>query len=175
MQYFPQWVQIIFFIALISALFPSADGALTALTSSFCIDILGIRKQDLSEGHQTKIRHTTHVIFALMFFVIVMIFKWIDDRSIIDTILKIAGYTYGPLLGLFAFGMLTKRTINNNVGLVGAAFVAPLICWILQRELAKNPGGYQIGIELLLINGALTFVLLWMISQRSPRLVAPLR
>jgi Na+/proline symporter len=175
MQYFPQWVQIIFFIALISALFPSADGALTALTSSFCIDILGIRKQDLSEGHQTKIRHTTHVIFALMFFVIVMIFKWIDDRSIIDTILKIAGYTYGPLLGLFAFGMLTKRTINNNVGLVGAAFVAPLICWILQRELAKNPGGYQIGIELLLINGALTFVLLWMISQRPPRLVAPLR
>ena len=175
MQYFPQWVQIIFFIALISALFPSADGALTALTSSFCIDILGIRKQDLSEGHQTKIRHTTHVIFALMFFVIVMIFKWIDDRSIIDTILKIAGYTYGPLLGLFAFGMLTKRAINNNVGLVGAAFVAPLICWILQRELAKNPSGYQIGIELLLINGALTFVLLWMISQRPPRLVAPLR
>jgi Na+/proline symporter len=168
MQHFPQWVQIIFFIALISALFPSADGALTALTSSFCIDILGIRKQELSEGHQTKIRHTTHISFAIVFFIIVMIFKAIDDRSIIDTILKIAGYTYGPLLGLFAFGMLTKRVINNNVGLVAAAFAAPVICWVLQRELAKNPSGYQIGIELMLINGALTFVLLWVISQRPP-------
>jgi Na+/proline symporter len=171
MQYFPQWVQIIFFIALISALFPSADGALTALTSSFCIDILGMKKQDAwDEAKRTRIRQTIHVIFALLFFVIVLIFKLIDDRSIIDTILKIAGYTYGPLLGLFAFGMLTTRRLPYGAGLVGAAMTAPVICYFIQTALAKNPSGYQIGIELLLLNGALTFGLLWIVSR--PKLIA---
>ena len=166
MQVFPQWVQIIFFLALISALFPSADGALTALTSSFCIDMLGMKKRDdWDDAKRTRIRHTIHIIFALLFFVIVMIFKWIDDRSIIDTILKIAGYTYGPLLGLFMFGMLTKRTLPSGAGIIGAAFIAPICCYLLQRWLAQNPAGYQIGIELLVLNGALTFALLWLVSK----------
>ncbi len=174
MQHFPQWVQIIFFIALISALFPSADGALTALTSCFCIDILGFKKQrDRSEATQTRIRHITHISFAVLFFVIVMVFKWMDDRSIIDTILKLAGYTYGPLLGLFAFGMLTKRALPNGTLLVTAAIIAPVICYVLQWTLAQNPGGYQIGIELMILNGGLTFGLLWMISTRpAPKALA---
>jgi Na+/proline symporter len=167
MQYFPQWAQIVFFIALISALFPSADGALTALTSSFCIDILGIRKQALSEGRQTRTRHAVHVSFALLFFVIVMIFKWMDDKSVIDTILKIAGYTYGPLLGLFAFGMITTRTVSNPLAIVGAAIAAPVTCYFVQSSLAKNPQGFQIGIELLVLNGSITFALLWMASSRQ--------
>jgi len=166
MQYFPQWVQIIFFIALISALFPSADGALTALTSSFCIDILGLKKQDSwDEAKRTRIRQTIHVIFALLFFVIVLIFKLIDDRSIIDTILKIAGYTYGPLLGLFAFGILTTRRLPFGAGVVAAAITAPVACYFIQTALAENPSGYQVGIELLLLNGALTFGLLWLVSR----------
>jgi Na+/proline symporter len=166
MQYFPFWIQAIFFLALISALFPSADGALTALTASWCIDILGIRKRALPDSEQTRIRRLTHIIFALVFFAIVMIFKLLDDRSIIDTILKIAGYTYGPLLGLFAFGMLTKRALNNGALLVGAALASPVACYLLQRALAMNPAGYQIGIELMLINGALTFGLLWLASSK---------
>ncbi len=173
MQYFPQWVQIIFFIALISALFPSADGALTALTSSFCIDILGMKKQETwDEAKRTRIRQTVHVIFALLFFAIVLIFKFIDDRSIIDTILKIAGYTYGPLLGLFAFGMLTKRLLPYGAGLVAAAITAPIICYFIQSTLAKNPKGYQIGIELLLLNGILTFGLLWLTSRPALKIKA---
>lgn len=167
MQHFPHWVQIIFFIALISALFPSADGALTALTSSFCIDILGIRKREMTEQRQKRIRQRVHIAFALLFFVIVMVFRWLDDRSIIDTILKLAGYTYGPLLGLFVFGMWTKRELKAPVGVVFAALAAPVACYLLQTALARNPQGFQIGIELLILNGAITFVLLWLGSSRK--------
>ena len=167
MQHFPHWVQIIFFIALISALFPSADGALTALTSSFCIDILGIRKREMTEQRQKRIRQRVHIAFALLFFVIVMVFRWLDDRSIIDTILKLAGYTYGPLLGLFVFGMWTKRELKAPVSVVFAALAAPVACYLLQTALARNPQGFQIGIELLILNGAITFVLLWLGSSRK--------
>ena len=160
-------MQIIFFIALISALFPSADGALTALTSSFCIDILGIRKREMTEQRQKRIRQRVHIAFALLFFVIVMVFRWLDDRSIIDTILKLAGYTYGPLLGLFVFGMWTKRELKAPIGVVFAALAAPVACYLLQTALARNPQGFQIGIELLILNGAITFILLWLGSSRK--------
>jgi SSS family transporter len=166
MQHFPAWIQIIFFIALISALFPSADGALTALTSSFCIDILGIKQNvNLSEAQRKRIRQSVHIGFALLFFVLVMVFRWLNDKSIIDTVLKLAGYTYGPLLGLFAFGMFTKRHVTNSLAIVAAAILAPTICYFLQRELARHPTGFQIGIELLLLNGFITFALLWVVSK----------
>lgn len=164
MQHFPAWLQIVFFIALISALFPSADGALTALTSSFCIDILGIKKRPhLAEAQAQRIRQLTHIAFALLFFALVLGFKWLDDRSVIDTILKLAGYTYGPLLGLFVFGLFTARVLNR--GLIVAVLVAPLGCYLLQRALAANPAGFQLGIELLIVNAALTFALLWVFSD----------
>jgi SSS family transporter len=166
MQYFPAWIQIIFFIALISALFPSADGALTALTSSFCIDILGIKKDVINEAAATRTRQIVHISFAILFFVLVMVFKWLNDKSIIDTILKLAGYTYGPLLGLFAFGMFTQRRLNNGYAIVGAALLAPALCYFLQRALAANPQGFQIGIELLVLNGLLMFFFLWVFSKR---------
>src|SRR5688572_24059694 len=102
--FMPAAISIIFIIGLISALFPSADGALTALTSSFCIDILGLkRREDLDEKERKKRRLIVHFSFALIFFVVVMFFKAMDSKSIIDIILKVAGFTYGPLLGLFAF------------------------------------------------------------------------
>jgi SSS family transporter len=166
MQYFPAWIQIIFFIALISALFPSADGALTALTSSFCIDILGIKKDVINEASATRTRQIVHISFAILFFGLVMVFKWVNDKSIIDTILKLAGYTYGPLLGLFAFGMFTRRRLNNGYAIVGAALLAPALCYFFQRALEANPQGFQIGIELLVLNGLLTFFFLWIFSKR---------
>jgi Na+/proline symporter len=98
----PPAIGVIFIIALISALFPSADGALTALTSSFCIDILGIRRQaGLTEEKQKRTRIFVHLSFAIIFLICVMVFKWINNKSIIGIILDLAGYTYGPLLGLF--------------------------------------------------------------------------
>ena len=164
----PPAIGIIFIIALISALFPSADGALTALTSSFCIDILGIRrKEGLSEASQKKTRIAVHLSFAVIFLFCIMLFKWIDNKSIIGIILDLAGYTYGPLLGLFAFGILTKRKLGTGYGVTAVCLIAPAACYALGKNAATWFNGYQIGFEMLLINGMLTFLGLMLISKRG--------
>ncbi len=167
MNHMPPFISIIFIIALISALFPSADGAITALTSSFCIDILGIqRSKEGTDATKKKIRQKVHIIFAFVFLLFVMIFKWADNPSMIGVILKVAGYTYGPLLGLFAFGILTKRRLNDKlVPLI--AVVSPLICFFLDKYQKNLFGSFQIGLELLIINGFLTFMGLLMISKKQ--------
>jgi len=189
LQYMPAAVSIIFVIGLISALFPSADGALTALTSSFCIDILGMkRRDDWDERSKKKTRMTVHFIFAAIFFSMVMIFKWIDNKSIIDVILKVAGFTYGPLLGLFAFGILTRRTIRDKLALY-VCIAAPLLilgidfinniqwyqkqlkldgAWVQSvMDLSESlTGKFKIGYELLIYNGLLTFLGLFLISKK---------
>lgn len=168
LKHLPAWVQLVFIIALISALFPSADGAITALTSSFCIDLLGLqRRQDWSEAKKLAVRKRVHLAFAALFLLLVMGFKWINDPSMIGLILKLAGYTYGPLLGLFAFGMLTRRAVRDGwVPLVAVA--APLLCWLVDSNQAALFGHYGIGLELLLLNGALTFAGLWAVSTPAP-------
>lgn len=182
-------IPIIFVIGLISALFPSADGALTALTSSFCIDMLGMkRRADWDEKAKRRTRLTVHFIFAFIFFLVVMGFKWVDNKSIIDVILKVAGFTYGPLLGLFAFGLLTKRQINDKASIY-VCIAAPLIIWGIdfinnidwyQRQFHLNGdwidsvknlsqaifGKFKIGYELLIYNGLLTFLGLLFISKK---------
>ena len=165
LQHMPPYLSIIFILALISALFPSADGAITALTSSFCIDLLGMqRRKEWDEAKQKKIRQRVHLGFAFVFLLIVMVFKWIDNRSIIDLILKVASYTYGPLLGLFAFGILTKRSLNNK-WVAFICILAPILCFILEYYQKYLLGGFQIGQELLIINGLFTFLGLWLISS----------
>ena len=189
LSYMPTAVSIIFIIGLISALFPSADGALTALTSSFCLDILGLkRKEDWSESKRRKIRLTTHFSFAFIFFIVVLGFKLVDNKSIIDVILKVAGFTYGPLLGLFAFGIFTKRIINDHLSLY-VCLLAPLL--ILGVDMINNIewyqpqmnlsgqwveniksrsqslfGNFKIGYELLIYNGILTYLGLLAISKK---------
>jgi SSS family transporter len=165
LNHMPPYLSIIFILALISALFPSADGAITALTSSFCIDLLGMqRNQDWDEAKKKRIRQTVHLSFALVFLIIVMIFKWIDNKSTIDLLLKIASYTYGPLLGLFAFGIITSRTINDKWSPI-PCFTAPIICLILDKYQNTILGDFKIGQELLIINGLITFIGLWLISK----------
>ncbi len=158
-SYLPPVIGIIFILGLISALFPSADGALTALTSSFCIDIIGLkRNEDWSENRKKKIRMTVHIIFAVIFFLCVIIFKIIDNKSIIDIILKLAGYTYGPLLGLFSFGILTKRRLPEGFVIPFICLAAPAICYYVSDHSALWFNGFQIGVELLILNGLLTFL-----------------
>jgi len=163
----PAVISVIFIIALISALFPSADGALTALTSSFCIDILGINnKKELSEERKRRIRLVVHISMTFIFFICILIFRYIDSRSIIDKILDLAGYTYGPLLGLFAFGILTRRSLPNKPIIAIIALISPVICYFLQQKAPLFLNGYVIGIEILLINGLLTFLGLLSVSKK---------
>lgn len=168
MQHLPATVQVIFLIALVSALFPSADGAITALTSSFCIDILGLqRRQDLDEGRRTRLRHRVHLMFAAAFLLLVLVFKWIDNPSMIGVILKLAGYTYGPLLGLFAFGMLTSRALDDRY-VPAIAVAGPVLCALLDANQAALFGSYRLGLELLVVNGLLVFAGLFAISRPAP-------
>ena len=178
-------IGIIFIIALISALFPSVDGAITSLTSCYCIDILGLKKSEATEKEKKRTRLKVHFSFAVVFFIMVLIFKWMNDKLIIDFILKFAGVTYGPLLGLFAFGILTKRKLNEKL-IWTVCIVAPLLVLIL--DILSNPAwyeaklhmklgldnlsaaifdGYKIGNELILINGIVTFLGLWFISRKA--------
>ncbi len=168
MNFLPPSITIMFIIALISALFPSADGALTALTSSFCIDILGLkRRTDIDEKAKKRTRLSVHFSFAFIFLVCIIIFHIINNNSIIDVILDLAGYTYGPLLGLFAFGIFTKRQLPDSYIITIICLVAPVLCYIISRNAADWFGGFQIGIELLLLNGLLTWFGLFLVSKRS--------
>ncbi|MBO9572207.1 MAG: sodium:solute symporter, partial [Chitinophagaceae bacterium] len=139
----------------------------TALTSSYCIDILGLkRNESLDERSRKRIRQRVHLTFAVIFFLAVMGFKWLDNKSIIDVILKVAGFTYGPLLGLFAFGILTKKQINDKLSIY-VCLIAPLLILVLDYYNQKTDlfGSFKIGYELLIYNGLLTFVGLWLISR----------
>jgi Na+/proline symporter len=165
MEHLPAAVQIIFLVALISALFPSADGAITALTSTFCIDLLGLkRRTDLTEQGKERLRRRVHLGFALLFLVLVMMFKLADSPSMIGVILKLAAYTYGPLLGLFAFGMLTRRTLTDRLVPI-VTIGAPVLCAILEYNQASVLGSYRLGLELLMVNGILVYAGLFAISQ----------
>ncbi|HPH84821.1 MAG TPA: sodium:solute symporter [Ferruginibacter sp.] len=178
-------IGVLFIIALISALFPSVDGAITSLTSCFCIDILGLNKSEASEKQKKRTRLKVHFSFAVLFFILVLVFKAINDKLIIDFILKFAGITYGPLLGLFGFGILTRRVLNEKL-IWTVCIMAPLLAlgidvlsspeWYekkLHMELGLQSlstslfNGYKIGNELILINGLLTFTGLLIISKKS--------
>jgi Na+/proline symporter len=164
LHYLPQWVSIIFIIGLISALFPSADGALTALTSSFCIDLLDIKNRPgTDEGRQRRTRMTVHITFAVVFLLCILVFKWVNKDSIVYLILELAGYTYGPLLGLFAFGVFTKRMLPDDMRVTVICLLAPVCCYFLKA--GSLASGFHIGLELLLINGILTFLGLWALSR----------
>ena len=173
LQHMPPVVSVIFIIALISALFPSADGAITALTSSFCIDIIGMqRKTEWSDAKKKKIRQRVHLVFAAIFLVFVMIFNKVNEPSMITVILKIAAYTYGPLLGLFTFGIITRRSVRDSwVPLV--CVLAPVVCLLIEMNQKKLFGAFQIGPELLIINGFLTFVGLYLVSYKKEQPIFP--
>ncbi|POY37568.1 sodium:solute symporter [Solitalea longa] len=163
-SHIPPVISVIFIIALISALFPSADGAITALTSSFCIDIIGLqRNQTWTDEYKKKVRQRVHLTFAFVFLLLVMMFKWINNPSMIGLILKLAGYTYGPLLGLFSFGILTKRILNEKI-VPFVCLAAPGICFVIDKYQKDLFGEFHIGLELLIINGLITFIGLYIFS-----------
>ena len=163
---------VVFLIGLISAAFPSADGALTSLTTSFSIDFLGLEKKTgMDNDRKTRIRYTVHFSFALIFFICILVFRQMNDRAIIDKLFTIAGYTYGPLLGLYTFGLFTKRRVNDHYT-PWIAIMSPVICYFLNVFSEELFNGYRFGFEMLLVNGLLTFTGLLIFSKKGSKTVA---
>lgn len=158
---------IVFIIGLIAAAYSSADSALTSLTTSFSIDILGIeRNEKLDQKQKEKQRKRVHLGMAAVLILVISAYQLINDQAIITKLFTIAGYTYGPLLGLFAFGLFTKRSIRDSwTPLI--AIIAPLLSYVIKVYAPQIIDGYQVGFELLIINGALMFLGLFLISKKS--------
>ena len=158
-------VGVIFILGLIAAAYSSADSALTSLTTSFCIDLL--KFDNYSVKLQKKLRKKTHVFMSVILVIVVIIFKHVLDRNVIDGLLTVASYTYGPLLGLFTFGILTPFKIRDKkVWIVFAVSIA--IIFFIGTLSSDTLGGYEIGYELLPLNGIITFIGLLLIREKSP-------
>lgn len=149
---------ILFTLGIVAASFSSADSALTSLTTSYCIDI---RKKP----NDTTLRHRTHLFMCIAFIGFILLFKYVNSTSLIDAIYTIVSYTYGPLLGLFAFGLFTKRNVSDGKTPY-IAVAAPLICYAI-NYLSKTYADYTFGYELLLLNGGLTFLGLFAFSRKA--------
>lgn len=164
----PPAAGLLFILGLISALFPSADGAITALTSSFCIDILDLNGRPLPEEQKTRTRKTVHLSVAVVFLLCILAFKWIDTKSVIDMILKIAGYTYGPLVALFGLGLYSRRRLSERwVPLV--CIIAPVLTFFVDKYSKELLGGYQMGFESAFVNVMITLAGLLLISKKESK------
>ena len=152
-----------FILGLIAAAYSSADSALTSLTTSYCVDFMNIEKRPAQE--QKKLRKKVHIGMSVLLVIVIIIFKHVLNKNIIDSLLTVAGYTYGPLLGLFAFGIFTKFKIKDNYVWI-VALCSVIITVIIGNIPAENIGGYQVGYELLPINGLLTFIGLILIRRK---------
>ncbi len=151
-----------FLLGIIAASYASSDSALTALTTSFCIDFLRIEK--FQEAKRNKIKHRVHIGFSVLFFIVIGLFHVFNNQELIGAVFNLAGYTYGPLLGLFAFGLFTKTAIKDRyVPLVCVA--SPIITYILETQSQALFGGF--GFAKLILNGAICYLLLWSIREKA--------
>lgn len=156
---------VVFVLGMVAAGYSSADGTLTALTTTFCYDFLGFgrsKDKNADEAKALKVRRLVHVSFALLYLLVIIAFRPFHRQSLIDTVFDVAGFTYGPLLGLYAFGLFTKRSARDRwVPLI--AVVSPVVCYLL-KIWSPQWFGYTFGFEILLVNGLITFGLLWLSS-----------
>jgi SSS family transporter len=157
-------VGIFFLLGITASSYASADSALAGLTTSFCIDFLNFK--DKPEPVKRKQKFMVHLGFSVLFLIIILVFKEINKRSVIDAVLNIAGYTYGPLLGLFAFGLFTKLQVRDKLVPI-VCVLSPAISYLLSLNSERFFSGYKIGLEILLINGMITFFGLWLISRKD--------
>ena len=137
---------------------------LTTLTTSFCIDFLKVNPEEVESQSNKNRRHIIHVLFAVAILISILLIKQINNGAIITTILTVAGYTYGPLLGMFAFGIFTKININER-GVIAVCVIAPILTYFIDMYLPQITGGFQLGFLNLPVNGALTFVGLWVLKK----------
>jgi len=157
-------IGVTFLLGLIAAAYSSADSALTSLTTSFCIDFLNISEK--SENDQKKLRFRTHILMSFILVLVIISYKHLLNTNVIDGLLTVAGYTYGPLLGLFGFGILTKHKIKDKYSII-VCCLSVIAVFLLSKIPSEFLGGYIIGYELLPINGLITFIGLYFI-KKSP-------
>jgi SSS family transporter len=164
-QHFPAYAGIIFVLGITAAAYSSADSTLTALTTSFCIDFLEIERK-YPKDRQVAVRKKVHLAFTFIMFFAILIFHWINDQSVINSVFIIAGYTYGPLLGLYAFGLFTKMKVQDKM-VPFLAVAAPLITFFISSNSERWFWGYKFGFEALILNGLLMFLGLYLFRQKN--------
>lgn len=163
-NHLPPVMGIVFVLGLIAATYASSDSALTALTTSFCVDFLDFEKKDQPDQTQQRQRFMVHIGMTLLLFVLIIIFNMINNEAVINGLFKAAGYTYGPLLGMFMFGVLTKRQVKDN-WVMPICIASPIISFFLDRYSTQLFAGFQLGFLILAVNGLLTFIGLMVISR----------
>ena len=159
---------VVFLIGLTAATFATTDSALTALTTSFCVDFLNMDKQSTTpknEKKQIQTRHFVHITFSFLMFLIIIIFNAINDESVVKMVFKLATYTYGPLLGLYSFGLFLKSKSVHDKLVPLVCLISPLICFLISINSEMLFGKYVIDNELIILNGLITFVGLLLISK----------
>ncbi|HAD97720.1 MAG TPA: sodium:solute symporter [Cryomorphaceae bacterium] len=163
-------VAVFFIIGLIAAAYSSADSALTALTTSFCVDFLDVKKMEAGKGK--RVRKQVHIAFSLVLLLVILVFKYTVDESVIKELFVAAGYTYGPLLGLYAFGLFSKLNVRDKYVPI-VAVIAPILSFILKSN-SKAWFNYEFGFELLIVNGLLTYGgLLLLTTKKEPPVTEP--
>lgn len=167
LDHLPPSVGIVFILGLIAAAYSSADSALTSLTTIFCIDFLDMDKDSISKDN-TRTRLFVHIGFSFLLLLVILAFNAYNDDSVINKLFKAANYTYGPILGLFLFSILTDR-VTNNSWVVYVCLAAPIICYIINALSSQYLGGFQWGNMILALNGSLTYLGLILISTPKPK------
>lgn len=165
-NHLPPWAGMIFILGLIAAAYSSADSALTALTTSVCVDFLDIEKRSGGEEEKKALRFRVHIIISLLLIAVIYLFSLLSNDAVISQLFKIAGYTYGPLLGLFSFGMFTKRKIYDNRA-VWVCLLAPVISYFIDENSAMLFWGFKFGFLNIALNGLLTFLGLMIITKKE--------
>ncbi len=162
--YLPSFITVFFIVGVVAATYSSADSTLTALTTSFTLDILGRGRG--TRPASVRNRKLVHAVMALLLGVLIMVLRALNDQSVISAVLTLAGYTYGPLLGLYAFGIFTKIRVRD--GLVPlVAILSPALTWLLDARSEQLFAGYRFGYEIVVVNGLIMFVGLWLLRRPS--------
>ena len=162
LNHFTPFLGIVFILGIIAITYASADSALTALTTSFCVDFLNFSER--SEHERVRLRYIVHFGVSVVMVLVIIAFDILNSESVITAVFKVAGYTYGPLLGLYTFGLYTKRAIRDKY-VPAICIIAPILTYIISYNSVEWLYGYEFGFEVLILNGFLTFVGLFAISS----------
>ncbi|EON75902.1 sodium/iodide co-transporter [Lunatimonas lonarensis] len=163
--HFSTFAGVVFVLGITAAAYSSADSTLTALTTSFCYDFLQIQKK-YKVAKQVSVRKQVHLGFTALMFIVILVVEWLNDQSVINAVFLIAGYTYGPLLGLYSFGLFTSRAVRDQWVPV-ASVIAPVLAFLVSLNSEALFNGYRFGFEILILNGGFMFLGLYLLSWRN--------